>query len=88
MDVLKSCERREKRNRKTQIRDIFLYAEVQTRYLFRSDGGEPPHPWEYYPGLFCDDRDAFEAEKAEDMTEACRISRKQYAQEFNRRRQG
>lgn len=87
MDILESCERKEKKKRRAQIQDIFLLAEVQTRYLVRPENTDIPRPWEYYPELFKPDRIAFEAKKAEDELEACKISRRQYAQEFNIRRQ-
>lgn len=87
VEVLEAFERREKRHRKEQIRDIFLQAEVQSRYLTVSKNTEIPRPWEYYPELFSEDKQAFEVQKEADDMEACRNNRRRYAAEFNRRRQ-
>jgi hypothetical protein len=89
VDLLESCERKAQRKRREEIRDVFLQAEVQARYLTLKKNSDVPHPWEYYPELFAEDQKAYEKKKLEDEADACRIGRKRYAKEFNQRmRQG
>ena len=84
-----SCYYREMvRKKKEDVAHTFLLAEVVTRYMVRNDEkDEIPHPWEYYPELFEEERIAYEEKKARDELEEYKESRREYAAAFNRRRQ-
>ena len=64
-------------------------AEVNTRYIFRKEKQSFPHPWEYYPELFAEDKDMYENMLEQQEREENRQRRIKYVEEFNkRRRQG
>lgn len=86
---MESYYRREKYNVKREIRHDFIMAEVNTRYIFRKEKQSFPHPWEYYPELFAEDKDMYENMLEQQEREENRQRRMKYVEEFNkRRRQG
>nr|DAT88461.1 MAG TPA: hypothetical protein [Caudoviricetes sp.] len=73
---------------KLEITKGFVLAEVQARYVCRSnDKQEVPRPWEYYPELFKEEKRWHEDQDQIREIEACKEARRVYASEFNRRRQ-
>mgnify|MGYP006939772602 CR=1 FL=1 len=80
-------QKKEQRLFKEKVRNIFLLAEVVTRYMTRDEKADTPHPWEYYPELFEEDEKIFKEEKEREELEEYKEARRAYAAEFNRRRQ-
>ena len=58
-----SYHRRERRKFKRQVGLSFLQAELTARYVSLQKGDPLPEPWEYYPTLFEEEKQAFEQEK-------------------------
>ena len=83
---MESYYRKEKQNIKWKIRHDFITAEVNARYIFREEKQDIPHPWEYYPGLFAEEKVKYEVQKEQVALEDYKEKRKQYVEEFNRRR--
>lgn len=71
---------------KRSIVHDFIMAEVKTRYLIRDEKDDIPHPWEYYPELFAEERVMYQKEKDEKELIENKQARMAYAAEFNRRR--
>lgn len=82
MDTVLSYQRR----RKKEIWDIFLKAEVSALYFCGKEGQEPPHPWDYYPELFKDERAKYEETMQEKEFEEYKERKREYIEEMNRRR--
>lgn len=47
---------------------------------------KPSMPWDYYPDLFTQEKQAWEQRQEEDELEAYKERRRQYIAEFNKRR--
>ena len=75
-----------KNDLKWKIMHDFVMAEVHTRFNFREEKQDIPHPWEYYPELFREEEQHYVKKKACDELESYKEARKEYAAEFNRRR--
>lgn len=86
-DLMESYYRRERLAFKRQINHDFVMCSVLTRYMFRKDEEEIPHPWDHYPELFAEERETFEHENAEKEFTAMKERRRKRFQEINRRRQ-
>ncbi|WP_165392597.1 hypothetical protein [Blautia producta] len=78
--------RKEKNDIKWKIQHDFIMTEVNSRYIFREEKQDIPHPWEYYPGLFADEKNWYEKQKEQKALEDYKEKRRQYVAEFNRRR--
>lgn len=90
MEIYDACEsfyRRKLESTKQSIMQDFIMAEVRMRFLTRKEDQDVPHPWDYYPELFADDKKVFEEQKIQEEQEEYKIARKAYIAEFNRRRQ-
>ena len=79
IDKMDSYARTEKERWKRKIRHDFILREVQAAYIGLEKGKKPPRPWDYYPELF-------EKEKEETEFAEYKERRRQYIEEFNRRR--
>ncbi len=77
-----SYHRRERRKFKRQVGLSFLQAEVTARYVSLQKGDPLPEPWEYYPTLFEEEKQAFEQEKLKEYYE----KRREDAARYNQRR--
>lgn len=86
-DLVESYKKRQRQQVKQKVMRGFILAEVLTRNLTREKGEEIPHPWEYYPELFEEERKNYETEKEKQEIENYKEARRAYVQEFNRRRQ-
>ncbi len=84
--MLASFHRREERDIRWKIRHDFVMAEVKTRYISREEKQDIPHPWEYYPELFAEDKIRYEKLKEQREQEEYKEQRRMYVEEFNRRR--
>ena len=78
--------RKEKNDIKWKIQHDFIMAEVNSRYIFREEKQDIPHPWEYYPGLFSNEKIQYKKQKEQKELEEYREKRRLYVEEFNRRR--
>lgn len=91
MDRVESYNRVEKRRRREKILDNFVLAEVtaiSTAELLMAEGKPKlPRPWEYYPELFAEEKEAVEEMEKEKALEEYKEQRRRYIMEFNRRRQ-
>lgn len=91
LDILESYARRKKQNRKQQLADVFLLAEVLTAQvsLLFSDKKEIelPHPWDYAPELFEKEKESYQKYREEKELEEYKQQRIKYIQEINRRRE-
>jgi hypothetical protein len=62
-----------------------MKAEVMRLYLFPPEGSELPQPWDYYPELFEQEKEAFLQQKGEKDLEDLKRNRLAYYKEFNDR---
>lgn len=85
-DLLASHIRRKEQDIKWKIRHDFIMAEVKTRYISREEKQDIPHPWEYYPNLFAEEKIKYENLKEQKEQEEYKEKRRLYVEEFNRRR--
>lgn len=85
-DTVRAHNKREERQRKKEIWDIFLKAEVMARYITKEEGKEPPRPWEYYPDMFEEERKEYESTVEKERFEDYKDRRRTYVEEMNRRR--
>ena len=81
-DLMASYHRKERRKFKQQVGLSFLQAEVTARYVSLQKGDPLPEPWEYYPTLFEEEKQAFEQEKLKEYYE----KRREDAARYNQRR--
>lgn len=81
-DLMASYHRRERRKFKRQVGLSFLQAEVTARYVALQKDDPLPEPWEYYPTLFEEEKQAFEQEKLKEYYE----KRREDAARYNQRR--
>lgn len=87
-DLMSSYYRKERQQQKIRIQQMFIQAEVIARYIFPKEGtNESPHPWEYYPELFREERLKYEQQREEEDLTTANANRHAFAREFNRRRQ-
>ena len=68
--------------RQLWVGKVFLQAEVTARYVSLQKGDPLPEPWEYYPTLFEEEKQAFEQEKLREYYE----KRREDAARYNQRR--
>lgn len=85
-DLIRTFWEKRKNDLKWKIMHDFVMAEVHTRFNFREEKQDIPHPWEYYPELFREEEQHYVKKKACDELESYKEARKEYAAEFNRRR--
>lgn len=64
-----SYHRKERRKFRQQVGLSFLQAELTARYVSLQKGDPLPEPWEYYPTLFEEEKQAFEQEKLKEYYE-------------------
>lgn len=81
-DLMASYHRRERRKFKRQVGLSFLQAEITARYVALQKDDPLPEPWEYYPTLFEEEKQAFEQEKLKEYYE----KRREDAARYNQRR--
>lgn len=85
-DLIKAFWKKREYDLRWEIMHDFVMAEVQTRFAFREKNQDIPHPWEYYPNLFQEEKKRYEDRKKQDELESYKEARRNYAAEFNRRR--
>ena len=81
-DLMASYHRKERRKFRQQVGLSFLQAELTARYVSLQKGDPLPEPWEYYPTLFEEEKQAFEQEKLKEYYE----KRREDAARYNQRR--
>ena len=89
MDMMESYIRCRTRDRKQQISDNFILSKALALNLSTlfSDKAEFCNPWDFYPQTFKEDKEDYEQQKLEAQLADYRDKRRQWADEFNRRRQ-
>ena len=89
MDMMESYIRCRARDRKQQISDNFILSKALALNLSTlfSDNTEFCNPWDFYPQTFEKDKEDYEQQKLEAQLADYRDKRRQWADEFNRRRQ-
>lgn len=88
--MLESYSRRKEQERKLKIQDDFIIAEVIALNILAPIAGDKtaiPHPWDYYPSFFEEEKKSWEENQLKQQMEDYRERRKAYIAEVNRRRQ-
>lgn len=85
-DTVKAYYTRVERRKKAEIWNTFLLAEVLTGYICLKEGQEKPHPWDYYPKLFSEEKAVYEEEMKAERFEEYKERKREYIAEMNRRR--
>lgn len=91
LDMLASHARMEQIKRKNKILDDFIIAEVTAlnlAALMDSEHVRRPWPWDYYPSSFKEEKREYEEAETQRELEAYKEARKEYIQEYNKRRHG
>ena len=65
------------------VGNIFLLAEVVTRYMAKDEKEEMPRPWDYYPEIFAEDKKLHEERKKQEELEAYKEQKRAYAERWN-----
>ena len=71
-------------NLRKNVGNIFLLAEVVTRFIARDEKQDVPHPWEYYPEIFAEDKKLYEEKKKQEELESYKDMRRAYVERWNR----
>lgn len=89
MDMMESYVRCKARERKQQISDNFILSKALTLNISTlfSDRSELCNPWDFYPQTFGEDKKEYEHQELEAKLAEYRNKRRQWADEFNKRRQ-
>lgn len=84
-DIIYALDERAKVEERRRIDKIFVLAEVMTRYLFPDKKKkEAPHPWEYYPELFKEEKKRYIEKATGEAAQAdFKEKRKAYYKRFN-----
>lgn len=83
-DILDAKLYREKQEEKRRIDKIFTLAQVITRYMFPKDENtKPPHPWDYYPDLFEEEKERYEKSEEDTELDDFKARRKAFYKRFN-----
>ena len=87
--MMESYVRCRARDRKQQISDNFILSKALTLNLSTlfNEKAELCNPWDFYPQTFKEDKEDYEQQKLEAQLADYRDKRRQWADEFNRRRQ-
>lgn len=86
-DIIDGMVYRQTQEQKRNIDQLFVLAEVITRYITPAKGvKEPPHPWEYYPNLFADEKAKYEARQNDSEFQTYKENRRAYFKRFNEAR--
>lgn len=88
--MMESYIRCRERERKRQINDNFILSKALTlnfSTLFSDKLSELCNPWDFYPQTFKEDKEEYEHQKLEAELAEYRDKRRQWADEFNKRRQ-
>lgn len=90
IDVMESYARQADRKRKQKIADDFVLAKALSLNLATiiSGKGDLCNPWDFYPETFKENKEEYEQQKLEADLAEYREKRRQWAEEFNRRRRG
>lgn len=84
-DLMESCYRRERKDFKRRVQHDFIMCSVLTRFMFREDKDDIPHPWEYYPELFAAEETDYSVKREQEEFESAKQRRRQGFEEYNRR---
>lgn len=90
LDIIESYARRTERKRKQKIIEDFVLIKALTLNIATviSGKGDLCNPWDFYPDTFKEEKKEHEQKKLEAELTEYREKRRQWAEEFNRRRQG
>ena len=90
IDVMESYARQAKRIRKQKIADDFVLTKALSLNLAAIISGKDDlcNPWDFYPKTFRKEKEEYEQQKLEADLAEYREKRRQWAEEFNRRRRG
>lgn len=66
-----------------KVGNIFLLAEVVTRYMTKDEKEEMPRPWDYYPEIFAEDKKLHEERRKQEELEAYKEQKRAYAERWN-----
>ncbi len=86
-DLIESYYREKCKNLKQEIMMGFILAETQARYILTDEKQDIPHPWEYYPELFGEEKEQHNRQQEVNRLESYKEARRSYITEFNKRRQ-
>lgn len=86
-EKLQSFERKEFQRRKETVMDLFVLAEIISRYVWADEDSSIPHPWDYYGDLFKKEKEIFEQDKKFREMENYKEKRRAYAKALNERHQ-
>ena len=86
---MESYNRRQERNLKIELSKVFTLAESTAEHvgLYLNKDNTARQPWDFYPGLFAEEKKAHEAAMAKEQNEKARENRRAYAAELKRRRE-
>lgn len=87
---MESYARQANRKRKQKITDDFVLTKALSLNLATiiSGKGDLCNPWDFYPETFKENKEEYERQKLEADLAEYREKRRQWAEEFNRRRRG
>lgn len=88
MDLVQAYSTRREMEFKHSIRRQFLLAELVSRFLTSKKEEELPHPWDYYPDLFADEKKRFDEIDEQEKLEKFKERRRQGVIELNKRHRG
>lgn len=88
-DLMQGYKRRKQLELKQQLTNGFAFAESMAEHigLYLNSENKARHPWDFFPGLFREEKEAYEEWLAQKQTETARENRKVYAAELRRRRE-
>lgn len=88
-DLMQSYRRRKQFEVKQQLINGFSLQEYNARYIatYLNSENKTPHPWDFFPDLFEEEKKSYEKYLAQEQTETARENRKAYAAELKRRRE-
>ena len=97
MDSIEAYQKRKAAKHKMDVDDLFVLADAiasRISYVFDNDKGKGDYynavvqPWQYYPDLYKDDRQAADEAVEKAKLEEIRQSRKDFAARWNKRFRG
>ena len=90
IDTMESYARQTNRKRKQKIADDFVLVKALSLNLATIISGKDDlcNPWDFYPETFKENKEEYEQQKLEADLAEYRDKRRQWAEEFNRRRRG
>jgi hypothetical protein len=78
---MQSYKRRYQLKLKQELINGFTFAEYTARYVavYLNNENKQPHPWDFFPGLFGEEKKSWEEHQEKEQMETARENRKAYA---------